>query len=242
MFNRKMIGHSLSWAMALCIAGSALFQPVSLRAREDASEPETTEESQTEETQAEPSPEDVSQPPEMTQQEEIMKFNTEPITGGAFYRGVTIWVSAGPGTFEEGTALQVTAVPGTSDRVGFDVSFYDPTGAKVQPQNDSGVYVSFDIGGNSDLLSDGQERKITVYHVNDQGGWETMRSDITDRPSHHTEITAFQFSEYGVYSEPVQSVTEPKGVPVGSDLAAFLTNVEIMAPTDENGQYVIHPN
>ena len=184
---------------------------------------------------------------EDTDEEDSVTYNTEPIKGEATEKDVTVEVTAPVDCFPEGTNVVFDPVDNVDDaenRVGFDITFADPSGGEVQPANEQGVSVLFSIGGNSSLLSeDGADRKITVYHKKDDGTLEQLETVIANEAPVEIEITAYHFSEYGVISEtmPSSEGEEETKAAVSANLIGFLQDVVIHAPTDENGNYVIDP-
>ena len=179
-------------------------------------------------------------------------YNSEPIKGDASLSGVTVKVLAPVNCFPDGTTVTINTVEAFENKVGFNITFIDVTGAKVQPAEGSGVTVSFLISASSSLLSkDGAYTKISVYHKNDDGTIEELKSIAAYNDPVEIEIIATHFSEYGVVSETIGTGDEVEDVVLenrenrsstSTDLSDFLTDVIINAPQDENGNYIINPN
>ena len=189
---------------------------------------------------------------EQSSDTEAVVFNSEPIIGDVSSSGVTVKVNAPANSFPEGTSVIIKAASTEENKVGFDITFIDASGAEVQPANGLGVFVSFSISASSSLLSnDGADTKISVYHKNDDGIVEELKSVTANSAPVEIEITASHFSEYGVVSETVpkseeveETVTKTRAArsETSTNLADFLTEVIIDAPQDENGNYIINPN
>lgn len=201
-----------------------------------------TEEAET--VPEEPVTEDQEETVSTPEVEDSVVYNSTPIVGGASYQGVIVRVSAPAGSFPEGTTVQISAVTNAENRVGFDITFFDPSGNEVQPANDLGVTLTFSIDNESHLLSqDGKDRKITIYHKNYNGLFEEVLLAITNEKSVQLKIVASHFSEYGVFSEAfTENVANRDQSNTSANLSDFLTGISINAPMDENGNYIVNPN
>ena len=220
----------------------------------DEGEPSGTSDENIDEGVDEPAKESSDEPVKESsgEPEAAVVFNSAPIIGDASSSGVMVKVNAPANSFPEGTSVMIKAVSKEDNKVGFDITFIDASGAEVQPANDLGVSVSFSISASSSLLSnDGADTKISVYHKNDDGTVEELKSIMANTAPVEIEITASHFSEYGVVSETMpESEEEEEAVPetratrsaTSTNLSDFLTDVIINAPTDENGNYIINPN
>lgn len=173
-----------------------------------------------------------------------LSLNTEEITGNAAANGVEVSVSAPTGSFSDGTTVKITVLEETEKKTAFDITFTDASGNRVQPENGKEVALRFTVKESSPLLpEEGQNTKLSVYHRNDDGTYEEMKSVVTGDAA-ELEIKATHFSEYGVMSEEI-SLPRSGGesrVASSTDLSEFLTDVVINAPIDENGNHIINPN
>ena len=140
--------------------------------------------------------------PEPNLHEDNISFNTEPIKGNATINGVTVFVSAPAGSFYEGTTVTITLLGANATKAAFDITFTDLSGARVQPEDGKKVNLRFFVEENSPLLSGkGKDTRLSVYHISDNGTYETMKSVFASGSTAELEIKAAHFSEYGLVSE-----------------------------------------
>jgi hypothetical protein len=184
-------------------------------------------------------------------------WNKTPIVKIVTSNGVTVSVSAPKGSFPEGTTVQVDSLGATkTDEIlssiedgvfakGFDISFFTADGQKVQPSGGNLVHVRFSVNGGG-LLSDSEEDEsaLRVYHVNDNGHAEKINSSsVTKNDAVQIDLNAKSFSPYVIVREQQRaSAGANRNGTSSTNLANFLTEVNIDAPIDNDGNYIVDPH
>lgn len=154
---------------------------------------------------------------EKDKQKDKKALNTVPIIGTKTDNGLKVSVTAPKGSFPEGTQLQITAlskdtatsmVKSVSKNMvaqGFDISFFDKNGNKVQPKNGNTVDVRFTAQSGSSLNQDDKDYqkasdKLAVYHVEGKSSLEKMATFVAPQKGASTQVAvkASGFSPYVV--------------------------------------------
>lgn len=201
----------------------------------------------------------TSAQPEAEQKEqaetEKTEYNKAEIKGTKEVGGVTAYVKAPVGSFEEGTTLQIRALgkDQTSkvearleeqDAVAFDITFLSPTGEKVQPRAGYPVDLRFYVSDDSKLAGHVKEgNALQVYHVENGGAIEKMGG----AQGKEVSVNAERFSPYvvaagGPSRAPTpsnviteMSVSSETGGPIGtiSKWQKFRVNAKFALPDNQ---------
>jgi len=185
-------------------------------------------------------------------------WNSLPINAQASTEGVTMSVSAPESSFPDGTVLEIQ--PYDTDQVwnllqqigvgseaaAFDISFYKE-GNKVHPREGYLVNLSISIASGSGLSYTGETKEILhVYHISDNYEIdELVCFELSEQDTVEINIQTDRFSPYVIVKEVTKEdkkeTVRARSV-TSTNLADFLVRVDINAPTDENGNYIIDPN
>ena len=198
-------------------------------------------------TKAEPEQQTTDQPEEQA-------LNQTPITGSASQNGVTVNVSAPVGSFPEGTTVSIIPLgPGqsqmalqgieTDQAVGFDISFYDGQGTKVQPNHS--VDVSFLVNAQSEFsVDEKQKARLEVYHVSQEGSLEKMTEAPAAQQGTQLNMQANSFSAY-ILSKVDEQSTRQGDVSEKTDIQITdftITNQDGSTPTTIRTGRMYHLN
>lgn len=202
-------------------------------------------------------PEEKQPEAEQKEQAETEKteYNKAEIKGTKEVGGVTAYVTAPVGSFEEGTTLQIRALGKAQtskvearleeqDAVAFDITFLSPTGEKVQPRAGYPVDLRFYVSDDSKLAGHVKEgNALQVYHVENGGAIEKMGG----AQGKEVSVNAERFSPYvvaagGPSRAPTpssviteMSVSSETGGPIGtiSKWQKFRVNAKFALPDNQ---------
>ena len=153
----------------------------------------------------------------LPEEKKAKKLNEAPIVGSQIANGLTVFVVAPKGSFPEGTALHIKPLSGSNAASliksvsknmiaeGFDISFTNKDGKKVQPKEGTDVDVKFVAQGSSSLGqqkegSNKESKELSVYHVQSKSSVKKMGTFAVPRKDSFSQtiVKASGFSPYVV--------------------------------------------
>lgn len=167
-----------------------------------------------------------------------LKLNTEELVGSAEQSGVRVHVRAPEQSFPEGTTLRIVplgmqwttelkeqiAEEGEEklEAVGFDISFFDREGNKVQPADGKTVAVTFELAAESRLSESSEDATLSVYHIPEEGAPEALLTQDAPAEGEGTALSveAVRFSPY------VAVLRRAPGMPKKADIN--ITKLELL--------------